>query len=142
MADIKIADAVLGLIAMAVAWLFKQAIESGKERVGLQKDVERLQKELNDTQKDLNHMERAFQHYLERTGKGAAMVLDSPNPTPPEIRILLKKHVDGSLSAEERQCLISYLRRLKDDTNVSKSERSAAFQLLAAMETMKMIRSA
>ncbi|HWT01173.1 MAG TPA: hypothetical protein VN256_13070 [Pyrinomonadaceae bacterium] len=104
--------AVIGLLT----WLVKQVIQFGK---------------------DIVKLETAFKYYLENTGKGAAMVLDSPNPTPDNIRVLLRKHQEGALSEEERQQLMNYLKRLKDDYTCPKSERNAAIQLLAAMQTMR-----
>jgi len=117
--DVNVTNAVIGAIGVAVGWLFKSVIQLGKDVVGLQ---------------------TAFKFYLERTSKGAAMVLDSPNPTPPEVRRLLQKHVaGGKLTGDERETLLGYLRRLKNDQEAPKSERSAAIQLLAAMETMSMV---
>lgn len=90
--------------------------------------------------KDMVKLETAFKYYLENMGKGAAAVLDSPNPTPPEIRVLLRKHQDGSLNEDERRELIGFLNRLKDNQTCPKSERNAAVQLLAAMQTMRKFR--
>lgn len=117
--EVNITTGIIGLIAAAVAWLFKSVIQMGK-------DVVRLQE--------------AFKYYLSAQSKGAAMVLDSPNPTPDEVRQLLQKHMAGqSLTDEERERLIGYLRRLRNDPTAPKSERSAAIQLLAAMETIMLI---
>ena len=106
----------MGLIAAAVAWLFKTVIEQGKAQVALK---------------------TAVTIYLEGMGKGAARVLDSPNPTPPEIRDLLRKYERKDLNTEERQRLRQWLRDLKDSPDANKSERSAAVQLLASMEAMR-----
>lgn len=43
------------------------------------------------------------------------------------------------LTEEERVKLVSYLRRLKNDEIAPKAERNAAIQLLATMETVRMI---
>ena len=119
MADVnQIAQVLLGCVTIAVGWLFKTVIEQGKDTVALQ---------------------TAFKFYLEHTSKGAARLLDSPNPTPPTMRALLRKYVDGMLTREERLVLTEWLRETTDNPNVSKSERTAAIQLLAAMETVKLL---
>lgn len=119
MAEINVTTVIVGLISAAVGWLFKTTIQLGKDFVELR---------------------TAFKYYLERTSKGAAMVLDSPNPTPPDIRELLRRHVDGAaLNGGERERLVTYLKELRSNTTAHKSERNAAIQLLAAMETMRMV---
>jgi len=110
----------MGLIAAAVAWLFKTVIEQGKAQVALK---------------------TAVTIYFEGMGKGAAKVLDSPNPTPIEIRVLLRKYERKELSDEERSQLKAWLKDLKDSPDANKSERSAAVQLLASMEAMKALRA-
>lgn len=117
MAEIKdITPYFFGLIAAAIAWLFKSTIQYGKDLVALQ---------------------TAFKIYVEGNAKGAARVLDSPNPTPPEMRILLRKYERKELSDEERIQLKQWLKDLKNAPDADKSERSAAVQLLASMEAMK-----
>lgn len=117
MADLtSIQPYLLGALATAVGWLFKTAIQSGKDIVALQ---------------------TAFRIYVEGTAKGAARVLDSPNPTPPAIRILLRKYERKELSSAEQDELKQWLRELKNAPDADKSERSAAVQLLASMEAMK-----
>jgi hypothetical protein len=101
---------------MAIAWLFKSVIQLGKDVVAIQ---------------------TAFRIYLEGTSKGAARVLDSPNPTPPQMRVLLRKYERKELTEEERGDLKQWLRELKNAPDADKSERSAAVQLLASMEAMK-----
>lgn len=119
MADINVTTVIVGLISAAVGWLFKTTIQLGKDFVELR---------------------TAFRYYLERTGKDSAMVLNSPNPTPPEIRELLQRHIAGRwLDDKERERLAAYLRELRNDFTAPKSERNAAIQLLAAMETLKMV---
>lgn len=110
----------MGLIAAAVAWLFKTVIEQGKAQVALK---------------------TAVTIYFEGMGKGAAKVLDSPNPTPPEIRVLLRKYERRELDDSERQRLKQWLRDLKNSPDADKSERSAAVQLLASMEAMKVLKA-
>lgn len=121
MADIhSITPYLLGLISAAVAWLFKSMIQYGKDLVALQ---------------------TAFKIYVEGTGKGAARVLDSPNPTPPEIRALLRKYERKELTDPERDELKQWLRELKNAPDADKSEKSAAIQLLVSMEAMKALKS-
>lgn len=119
MADLNtITPWLMGLLATAVAWLFKTTIQLDKNYVALK---------------------TAFNCFLEGIGKGAAKVLDSPNPTPTNIRVLLRKYVAGQLSQPERHELKEWLRGAKDDQQISKAERSAVIQLLAAMETAKLL---
>lgn len=110
----------LGLLSAAVAWLFKTVIQYGRDLIALQ---------------------TAFKIYLEGTAKGAAKVLDSPNPTPPEMRVLLRKYERRKLTDEERVLLKQWLKELKNAPDADKSERSAAIQLLASMEAMKALRA-
>lgn len=117
--EVTVNTVIIGLIVAAVGWLFRTTIQLGKDVVKL---------------------ETAFKYYLERVSKGAAMVLDSPNPTPPEIRRLLQCHYAGQrLANGEREILIEYLDKLRRDTSAPKSERSAAIELLATMETLRMV---
>jgi hypothetical protein len=105
----------------ALSWLFKQVIQQGKEHVELR---------------------TAFKYYLETQARGAARVLDSPNPTPLEMRLLLQKYVDGQITDAEQSELVGFLRAMKDDQTIQKSERSAAIQLLASISTLKRIAAA
>lgn len=117
MADFKeLTPWFLGLLSAAVAWIFKTVIQTDKEVVALK---------------------TAFKIYVEGTAKGAARVLDSPNPTPPEMRVLLRKYERKELTETERDELKRWLRDLKNAPDADKSERSAAVQLLASMEAMK-----
>lgn len=111
--------AALSVQTGVLAWLVKRSIAQGENYIALR---------------------TAFRFYLVQTGKGAAEVLDSPNPTPPDMRLLLRKYVNGSLSEpEERRKLKTWLYEVKD-SNAPKSERSAAIQLLAAMEASRLLR--
>lgn len=78
-------------------------------------------------------IETAITIYFDQKGKGAAMILDSPNPTPEPIRKLLRKHVNGTLSSDEREFLVGYLKRLVSDPGTPRAEFSPANDLLAAM---------
>lgn len=109
---------VIGLITAAVAWLFKTTIQHGNRLIAI---------------------ETAFKFYLERSAAGAARVLDSPNPTPPEMRDLLKKFRQHEISAEEHQQLVDYLRSVTKNPSVPKSEQSAAWQMLTSIETLEML---
>lgn len=119
MADLKeLTPWILGLIATAVAWLFKSEIQQGKDIVALQ---------------------TAFKYYLDSKSKGAAMVLDSDNPTPPDMRILLKKYSNNTASKEEVNELKVWLKGLIESNEASKSERSAALDILSGMGAMKIL---
>lgn len=108
---------ILGLLATAVAWLFKTVIQQGKDQVALQ---------------------TAFKYYIEGVGKGSAMVLDKPNPTPPEISKLFRKYYDhgSDLTAAERERLKSYLRKIIDDPLAKPGDRQAAVHLYVGMDTL------
>jgi len=109
--------ALLTLVVGVQAWMIKRSIAHGEE---------------------LATIRTSLKIYLEMKGAGAAMVLDSPNPTPPEIRDLLRKYQRGELGRpEEYNQLISYLTTLKDARDASKSEKSAAYDLLSAMEGLE-----
>lgn len=106
------------LIAGAVGWLFKTVIQLGKDVVAIQ---------------------TAFKFYMETTAKGAAKVLDSPNPTPPEMRVLLRKYRNGEITKEDKERMRCWLTDLVNDPTCPKSERSAAIDILAAMDTVKLL---
>jgi hypothetical protein len=108
----------LGLLATAVAWLFKTVIQQGKDTVALQ---------------------TAFKFYMESKAQGAAKVLDSPNPTPPEIRVLLRRYYNGESTETENKELRAWLKTMIDDPSCPKSERSAAMDILAAMKSISML---
>lgn len=108
--------AALSVLIALVGWLAKRSVAQGEAIVAIQ---------------------TAFKIYLEGTSKGAARVLDSPNPAPPEMRTLLRKYQRKELTDEERGQLRQWLRDLKDAPDAPKSERSAAVQLLASMEAMR-----
>lgn len=108
----------LGLLATAIAWLFKTVIQQGKDTVALQ---------------------IAFKYYIESKAQGAAKVLDSPNPTPPEMRQLLKRYYKGEASEAEKRQLCDWLDALIEDPSSPKPERSAAIEIRAAMGAMKIL---
>lgn len=119
MADLQqLTPWILGLLAMAIGWLFKTVIQLGKDVVAIQ---------------------TAFKFYVENKSKGAAMVLDSDNPTPPDMRILLRKYQNNTASKAEVDELKVWLRGLIGNPQVSKSERSAAIDILSSMGAMKIL---
>lgn len=110
---ILIAGAFLGLFA----WLCKKVVTLGEQMVAVQ---------------------TAIKYYFETTAKGAAIVLDSDNPAPPEIRLLLKKHAEGKLTKNgERQQLMEWLKATYQDESATKSERGTALAMLAAVGALK-----
>ena len=111
----------LGLLATAVAWLFKTVIQLGKDVVAIQ---------------------TAFKFYLEQKSKGAAMVLDSPNPTPPDMRVILRRYYAGTATKEDLKELREWLSSVIEDEAVKKSERSAAIDILSSMNAMKILERA
>jgi hypothetical protein len=119
MADVQsLTPYFLGLLATAVAWLFKSVIQQGKDTVALQ---------------------TAFRYYIESRAQGAAKVLDSPNPTPPEMRQLLRRYYEGKATEAENEELRHWLKSLIDNPESRRSERSAALDILTAMGTMKIL---
>lgn len=119
MADINtLTPYFLGLLVTAVAWLFKTVIQLVKDVVAIQ---------------------TAFKYYLEGTAKGAAKVLDSPNPTPEPMRVLLRKYYQSEATPQEEKELRGWLRGLVDDPKCPKAERSAAIDILSAMSAMKIL---
>lgn len=119
MTDLKeLTPWLLGLIAMALGWLFKTVIQLGKDVVAVQ---------------------TAFKYYLDNKTKGAAMVLDSDNPTPPDVRILLKKYYECTASKDEIDELADWLEAFIKTPGVPKSERSAAIDVLSGMGAIKIL---
>jgi hypothetical protein len=109
---------ILGLLTMAVGWLFKTVIQHGK---------------------DVAVIQTALKFYFEGTAKGAAKVLDSPNPTPEEVRVLLRRYYRNEATEDECQELQVWLREMVDDPKYPKSERSAAIDILSAMKAMQIL---
>lgn len=119
MADLKELTPVgLGLLTMVVGWLFKTIIQHGKDIVAIQ---------------------TSLRIYFEGTAKGAARVLDSPNPTPPEMRQLLKKYYEHEADESECKELKTWLKGVVDDPKSPKPERSAAIDILSAWDAMKIL---
>lgn len=102
--------------AAAIAWLFKQAIQVGK---------------------DLTKIQTIIEYYVERQTRDAAIRLDIPNPAPAEIRFLLQKHIQGEkLNNDERTQLITWLQTMGTNADADAAERSAALQLLTGIKTI------
>lgn len=120
----------LTLLIAVVGYLVKESISQGKLSVGFERDI----RALVEGHKELKG---ALKYYLESVGKGAAILLDTPNPTPPDMQVLLRKHVDGTLDDDERARLTVWLRSVYRDDHLTRSERSAAVTLLASIEAIK-----
>jgi hypothetical protein len=119
MADLNsITPWILGLLTMAVGWLFKTVIQLGK---------------------DVAVIQTALKFYFEGTAKGAAKVLDSPNPTPEDMRVLLRKYYQNKATDAECVELQAWLKEMVDDPKYPKSERSAAIDILSAMKAMQIL---
>lgn len=118
--DITIIGSILvGLITLAVAYLFKSNIQYGKDIVKLQ---------------------TVFEYYIERQTKDAAIRLEQVNnPTPPDKQKLLQKYRYGIITKEELASLVVWLKTLDTNPDANSAERSAALQLLTGMETMMQI---
>lgn len=78
----------------------------------------------------------AIKYYIERRTKDAAEVLNTPNPTPRDMKALLDKHIKGgTLASDERVDLINWLRTVSKGSDTSK--RGAAMQFLTGLETAR-----
>lgn len=108
----------LSLLTGVAAWLVKRSVSQGEALVALQ---------------------TAFKFYLDNKTKGAAMVLDSPNPTPDKMRVLLKKYYEGEATKAEIKELAEWLESLVTAPGIPKSERSAAIDVLAGMGAMRIL---
>lgn len=87
-----------------------------------------------------NHdlLKQAVAFYVENAGKGAAILLNTPNPAPEHIRPLLVKFSHGQLvDVEERQILLDWARSVAIDLKAPRSERGIAYTLVAAIGALK-----
>ena len=114
--DTPYALVIVGIVVAVATWVVKTLIQQGKDIVALQ---------------------ISFKYYLETISKGAALVLNNPNPTPPEMQELLHKHSAGTLTEHERPRLMEWLRSVRDDPSEERAKRSAAYGMLAAVGAMK-----
>lgn len=102
--------------AAALAWLFKQAIQTGK---------------------DLTKLQTVIEYYVERQTKDAALRLEQvSNPTPLSMQLLLKRYREDDITPEECIILKEWLHTVPNDPSADSAERSAALQLLTGMRTV------
>lgn len=85
---------------------------------------------------DITAIQTTLEIYLKARIKGEALVLDSPNPTPPEMRIFLRRLREETITPEEQRKLENWLRSVRNDPNAGKTERSSANEILASMKAL------
>src|SRR5678815_1313835 len=69
-------------------------------------------------------LKQAFEFYVDNAGKGAAVILNRPNPVPLHIQPLLRAHIDGTLcDPEERKVLIDWAISVAKDRSLPRDER-------------------
>lgn len=117
-----------GLLIAMFSWLFKNIIWAP-----IQKNIGSI----DELKRKITALEMAMRYYFESVGKGAAAVLDTPNPAPPPMRLLLRKHANGTISEDEREALRAWLKQVRDSPNTDRDERSAAYSLLGALGGIK-----
>lgn len=106
----------LGIAAGMLAWVFKTTVEQGKDIA-------------------------AIKYYIEHRTMDAAAVLNTPNPTPQDIKVLLKKHNQRKDMTEgERQDLYEWLKMMTKSTDTAK--RGAAMQMITGLETLPLMSKA
>lgn len=87
-----------------------------------------------------NLLKQAVTFYIDSAGKGAAILLNTPNPAPTHIRPLLEKFSRGKLDKlEERQMLMDWAKTVAIDPNCPNDERGIAYQLAGAIGALKRI---
>lgn len=112
-------SSVIGLIALAIGWLFKNSIQYGK---------------------DITRLQTVFEFYIGRQTKDAAIRLETVNnPTPPEMQLLLQKYRNDVITKEELGQLVDWLKTLDKNPDADPAERSAALQLLTGMLTVSLL---
>lgn len=85
-------------------------------------------------------LKQAVKFYIENAGKGAAMLLNTPNPAPEHIRPLLSKFVRGQLiDPNDRLALREWAEKVTEDKNASRDERGLAFGLVGALGAREQI---
>ncbi len=92
-----------------------------------------------DQEKKHDLLQQAFKFYIENAGKGAAILLNTPNPAPDHIRPLLDNYVREKLTPSEREILLKWAREVAQDNNAPRDERGIAFQLVATLGAEKRI---
>jgi hypothetical protein len=106
----------LGGVIGFSAWLAKRSIAHGEAIVKI---------------------EAALEYYFETKAKAAARVLDSPNPTPLEMRLLFRKYTEGRITETEKNELREWLKRLLKDPGTPKDEYLMAMDFVSATGALK-----
>lgn len=105
----------LSLLAGWAAWLSKRVISHGE-------------------------LLAVVKFYFESKGVAAAAVLNSDNPTPPEIRRLLTRiEKRETLARSEMDKVETFLRTLAIDPEADRTEKAAALEFLLSMTSLSMI---
>lgn len=107
-----------GVLVSVIGWLCNKTVKSGNDIVGLQV---------------------ALKYYFDNAGKGAALLLNTPNPAPPHIRPLLDRYVKGKLEEEDKKTLFEWACSLAEDVKADREERGIAYQLVAAIGGIRRI---
>ena len=121
---------IASLFAGLVGVLFRQA----------QNSIKKLQTDSEQFGKDITELRTALRFYFERISIGSAKVLDTENPTPPALRLLLRKYRLKQLTDDDKRQMIKMLGRFVDDNATPQSERSAANSFLASVCAMDMLK--
>lgn len=83
-------------------------------------------------------LQQAVAFYIENAGKGAAILLNTPNPAPEHIRPLLSKFTHGQLKdPDERQQLLEWAKTAASDRESPRDERGIAYGLVGALGALK-----
>lgn len=92
-----------------------------------------------DHEKKHDLLQQAFLFYTENAGKGAAIVLNKPNPAPAHIRPLIDDYVHGHLSKEGREILLAWAKEVANNKDAPRDERGVAHTLVGALGAYKRI---
>lgn len=88
----------------------------------------------------INLLQQSFEFFIQQSGKGAAVLLNTPNPAPDHIRPLLRKYVNDELTdPEERDILLNWAKELTNDKTKSRDERSLAYTLVGTLGAEKQL---
>lgn len=98
------------------AWLVRRSFEQEKKHDLLQQSVT---------------------FFMESSGKGAALVLNKPNPAPEHIRPLLAHYVNNSLTEAEGDTLLKWAEDVSRDPTKPRDERGIAYQLVGSLGAVK-----
>lgn len=89
-------------------------------------------------ERDLDLLEQAFKFYVDNAGKGAAVILNRPNPVPEKIQPLLRAHIDGRLKdPEQKQTLLEWAKSTALDKTLPRDERGVAYTLVGAIGAVR-----